>query len=379
MKKSVYLDHASATPLDPAVLRAMEPYFTDKFYNPSAIYGLGREVKADIIEAKKLIGKHLGVQHSELIMTSGGTESNNLAISGVMELYPDKKIMISAVEHESVIAPAQKYDSDILKVDNNGLLITDELKKIDDDVVMISVMLANNEVGTIQPIRNIAEKIKEIINDRRKRGVDTPLIFHTDACQAPSYVDINAHRLGVDMLTLNGGKIYGPKQTGILYVSSKIKLNPQILGGGQQRGLRSGTENVPGIIGFATAFDIATKARASEVKRLSELQAFLIKELSGISTNVEINGSLKKRLPNNVHITINGQDNERLLFLLDEAGIQVATGSACSASSDEPSHVLRAIGLNDEQSRSSLRFTMGKTTKKSDLQYLVETITKILR
>lgn len=378
MKKLVYLDHASATPLDPAVVRAMEPYFSDKFYNPSAIYGLGREVKADIIEAKKLIGKHLGVQHSELIMTSGGTESNNLAVSGVMELYPGKKIMISAIEHESVVAPAQKYNNDILKVDNNGLLITDELKKIDDDVVMISVMLANNEVGTIQPIRNIAEKIKEIINDRRTRGVDTPIIFHTDACQAPSFVEVNAHRLGVDMLTLNGGKIYGPKQAGILYVSSKIKLNPQILGGGQQRSLRSGTENVPGIIGFAAALDLAAKLRGNEIKRLGELQAYLIKELSGISTNIEINGSLKKRLPNNVHITINGQDNERLLFLLDEAGIQVATGSACSASSDEPSHVLKAIGLNDEQSRSSLRFTMGKTTKKADLQYLVETIAKIL-
>ncbi|MBI5357628.1 cysteine desulfurase [Candidatus Saccharibacteria bacterium] len=378
MRKLVYLDHASATPLDPAVLRAMQPYFSDKFYNPSAIYSAGREVRQEIIEAKKLIAKHLGVQHGELIMTSGGTEANNLAISGVMDSYPGKKVLISSIEHESVIRPAEKYDHDYIRVNEQGLIDLKNLKKIDDDVVLISVMLANNEIGSIQPIRELAIKIKDTLTERRARGIDTPLYLHTDACQAPSYLDVHAHRLGVDMMTLNGGKIYGPKQSGALYVSSKVALKPQILGGGQQRGLRSGTENTPGIIGLAVALDMSAKSRNDEVRRLADLQKYFIENLEKISNKITITGSLKKRLPNNIHILIDGADNERLLFQLDDTGVQAAAGSACSASSDEPSHVLKAIGLRDEQARSSLRFTLGRSTKREDIEYTIETLKKIL-
>lgn len=378
MKKTVYLDHASATPLDKRVLANMQPFFSEKFYNPSAIYSAGKEVKQDILKAKQLIAKHLGVQHSELVMTSGGTEANNLAVSGVMDSYPDKKVLISAIEHESIIRPVEKYNHGFIPVNNLGFIDLENFNKIDDDVVLISVMLANNEIGTVQPIRELSLKIKEVLSDRRARRIETPLYLHTDACQAPSYLDVHAHRLGVDMMTLNGGKIYGPKQSGLLYVSSKVRLKPQILGGGQQRGLRSGTENIPGIIGFATALDMAANSRHKEVVRLADLQKYFIENLEKISNKITITGSLKKRLPNNIHIVVNGADNERLLFQLDDAGVQAAAGSACSASSDEPSHVLKAIGLHDEQSRSSLRFTLGRSTKREDIEYTIETLKKIL-
>lgn len=356
----------------------MEPFFSEKFYNPSAIYSAGREAKEDIIKAKKVIAKHLGTQHGELIMTSGGTESNNLAIKGIMDAHPVKKVLISSIEHESVIKPAEKYTHDFLKVDEKGIVGLSQFEKIDDDVVLISVMLANNEIGTIQPIRKISEKIQRTLKDRVARGVDTPLYLHTDACQAPSYLDVHAYRLGVDLMTLNGGKIYGPKQSGILYVSPKVKLQPQILGGGQQRGIRSGTENTPGIVGFAAALDTVVKSRHDEAARLADLQKLFISEIQKISEKITITGSLKKRLPNNVHILVEGADNERMLFELDDAGILAATGSACSASSEEPSRVLKALGLNDEEARSSIRFTMGRSTTREDIEYTIETLKRIL-
>ncbi|MBW3569282.1 cysteine desulfurase [Candidatus Parcubacteria bacterium] len=374
----VYLDYASATPVDKRVLRAMEPYFTDDFYNPLAVYSLARQAKQDLAAAKKVIAAHLGVTHAELIMTSGGSEANNLAIRGVMYKFPGKTVLVSSIEHESVIKPAERYKAEFIGVDKRGMIKLDQLDNVGDDVVLVSVMLANNEVGAVQPISKIAEKLRELRRDRQKRKIDLPLYFHTDAAQAPLYLDVNAHRLGVDFMSLNGGKIYGPKQTGVLFAAKHTVLEPQILGGGQQRGMRSGSESTAQAVGLAKALDLASASRAKEIKRLSEIQKYFIGGLMKIDKNITINGPDKNRLPSNVHATFPGADNERLLFQLDEAGIMAASGSACGAASVEPSHVLRALGLSDTEARSSLRFSLGRETTKADIEYTLQTLDKIL-
>lgn len=377
MDKNIYLDYASATPMDKKVLEAMTPYFIENFYNPSAIYSKAKDLKSDILAAKQMIAKELGVLPAEIIFTSGGTESNNLAIKGVMDYFPGKTVLFSAIEHESVIVPAEQYKNRKIGVDNKGLLDLENLK-VDDEVILVSVMLVNNEIGTIQPIKKVSEKIVQARKDRQIKGLKLPLYLHVDACQAPSYLDIHAHRLGVDLMTINSGKIYGPKQTGALYISGKVKINSQILGGGQQRNIRSGTESAANIIGFAKALQLTAKKRANEVIRMTELQKKFILGIEKISQDIIINGSTKKRLPSNVHVTFPGVDNERLLFQLDEAGIYAAAGSACSASSEEPSHVLKAIGLDDNAARSSIRFSMGKHTDDKSIEYTLEVLSKLL-
>lgn len=375
----IYLDYAAATPTDEEVLAAMQPYFTDKFYNPSANYLAAKQIKEDIIQAKKTIAAELGVRHSEIIHTSGGTESNNLAITGVMDLYPDKQLLVSAVEHESILNPAKKYDAKLIPVNPNGLVDLGKLNMlINDDIVLISVMLANNEVGTVQPLAKVAEIIRQIRLDRQKRGIDLPLLLHTDACQAPCYMDVNVNRLGVDLLTLNGGKIYGPKGSGILFVKAGLQLVPQLLGGGQQRGLRSGTENPAGIIGFAQALKIASAKRSEEHTRIEALRQQFIEGLASKVPTAIINGSAKKHLPHIVSVTLPGIDNERLLYQLDEAEVLAAAGSACSASSDKPSHVLAAMGISDEQAQNSLRFSFGRMTTKRDIDQLLDLLEQLI-
>jgi cysteine desulfurase len=231
-------------------------------------------------------------------------------------------------------------------------------------------MYANNEVGTIEPLRDVAEIVAKKRAERQGTHA-LPLYLHTDACQAANYLDLHVSRLGVDLLTLNGGKVYGPKQSGALYVGAHVQLKPQILGGGQERGLRSGTENVAQCVGLATALEIAQTMRHDETARLQELQAYCFKQLEAELPAVIINGSLKKRLPNNLHITIPGVDNERLLMQLDEAGILAAAGSACSASDEEPSHVLKAMGISEAAAQASLRFTMGRQTTQHDIDTLL--------
>lgn len=365
-QRLIYLDHAATTPLDPEVLLRMQQYFTDNFYNPSATYGAARNVKQDIQTARGAIAHHIGARPTQIIFTAGGTEANNLLIHGVMRQYPTANCVVSATEHDSVLQPASKYDMRTVPVHDDGRLDVQKLvADIDDDTVLISVHYANNEIGTIQPLRDIAAKISEIKHERKRSGNSLPLIFHTDACQVPSYLDLHASRLGIDAMTLNASKIYGPKQVGILFVKSGIQLLPQILGGGQEKNMRSGTENVAGIIGFSEALDRVQKQRSVESKRLQALQSLFIKELKNSIPGLVVNGSLKYRLPNNVHITIPGQDNELLMMRLDAAGILCAVGSACSASNEEPSHVLKAIGLSDEEAQSSLRFTMGQKTEEA--------------
>ena len=366
--QTIYLDYAAATPMDRHVLDAMQPYFTDKFYNPSATYMAGRNVKQDLDEARSKIAHWLGARPSEIIFTAGGTEANNIAVHGVMQNHPKANLVISAVEHDSVLHPASEYDYRVANVSKQGRIDVDNLvSKIDDQTVLVCVMQANNEIGTIQPIKDISEVIHKIRNERLKKGNKLPLLLHSDSAQAANYLDLHVARLGVDLLSINGGKIYGPKQSGVLYVKGGISLKSTILGGNQEQGLRSGTQNVPAAIGLATALDIAQNKRNYEAKRLQKIQKLFIDGLLKIPDAV-INGSLKTRLPNNVHVTLPGIDNETLLIQLDEAGVMAAAGSACSASSEELSKVLRAIGLDKAEIQSSIRFTMGRQTTELEIE-----------
>jgi cysteine desulfurase len=372
--KKIYLDYAAATPVDPAVVRAMLPYLSNDFYNPSALYLSAHKVAKDVNEARAKIASWLGARPSEIIFTAGGTESDNLAIHGVMRQFPNGNVVVSAIEHEAVLEPAKLYDARIAPVLPDGRLDLNKLEKlIDDKTVLISVMYANNEIGTIEPIREISKIIQ-----KKRIGRRMPLYLHTDACQAAAYMDLHVSRLGVDLMTINAGKIYGPKQVGALYVSPKVKLASQILGGGQERSYRSGTENVAGIIGFAAALDLVQTRRQTEYARLEGLQKLAFGLIQEKIPNAIINGSQKTRLPNNVHITIPGQDNERLIMAMDEKGIMLAAGSACSASDEEPSHVCRAIGLTDQEARASLRITMGSGTTETDILKTIETLAQLL-
>jgi cysteine desulfurase len=374
----IYLDYAAATPMDERVLKAMQPYLSEKFYNPSATYLAAKSVAKDLLAARSQVAHWLGARPTEIVFTAGGTEANNLAIQGVMRRFEGANVVVSAIEHESVLAPAREFAHRVVTVDNQGSVKLDDLRtKIDDQTVLISIMYANNEVGTVQPIREIAQIVKEVRDERRTNGNTLPLYLHADACQAANYLDLHAARLGVDLMTLNGGKIYGPKQSGALFVRSGVELRPQILGGGQEHNLRSGTENVAASIGFATALDIAQTMRHDQSKRLEGLQQYFYNQLEAKLPSAVVNGSRKKRLPNNVHITLPGTDNERLLVELDEAGILAAAGSACSASDEEPSHVLKAMGTSDKDAQSSLRFTLGRFTDQRAVDHTIETLRKL--
>lgn len=378
-KSLIYLDYAAATPLDERVLVAMQPYFGDKFYNPSATYLVAKEVSERLEAARSKVAYWLGARPAEIIFTAGGTEANNLAIHGVMRQFPQANVVVSAIEHESVLAPAHGYNCREVAVQNDGLVDLIALQKVvDDKTVLISIMYANNEIGAIQPIREIAQLAAKIRSERRRNGNKLPLYLHTDAAQAANYLDLHTARLGVDMMTLNGGKIYGPKQSGALFVGGGVALKPLIQGGGQERNLRSGTENVAQSVGFAEALNITQEMRAEETARLQQLQKYFYELTEERLPKATTNGTRKKRLPNNVHLTLTGEDNERLLIRLDEAGILAAAGSACSASDEEPSHVLRAIGLTDDEAQSSLRFTMGRATTEQQIEQVVATLSQFI-
>lgn len=375
-----YFDYAAATPLDDRVLQVMQPYYAGQFYNPSANYGPARQVAQDLLAARTKVAYWLGTRPSEITFTAGGTEANNLAIHGIMRAYPLANMVVSSIEHDAVLHPAAQYDRRLVKVNRQGLLDLEDVRsQIDDQTVLVSIMYANNEIGTIQPLREVSRLIESIRDQRRKDGNKLPLYMHTDACQAANYLDLHVARLGVDLMTLNGGKIYGPKQSGILYIKAGITLQPIVQGGGQEHGLRSGTENVAACIGFAEALELAQTVRHDEGYRLQQLQGQFIDRLQAALPQITVNGSLKKRLPNNIHISIASHDNERLLVQLESRGVLAAAGSACSASNDEPSHVLRAIGLSDLEAQSSLRFTTGRATTAQHVQQAVDALADICK
>lgn len=379
MKDWIYLDYAAATPLNEQVLAAMQPYFSDNFYNPSATYLPAVKVRQDVENARARVAHWFGARPSEVVFTAGGTEANNLAIRGVMSQFADGNLVVSALEHDSVLETARHYNYKEALVSGQGIVDVEQLVKlIDDQTVLVSVMYANNEIGTIQPIRKIAQQIEKIRKQRRDLGNERPLYLHTDAAQAGAYLDLHAARLGADLITINGGKIYGPKGSGALYVSHTAILTAQLSGGGQERGLRSGTENVANIIGLAEALNMAQTQRSEESERLSKLQKLFWQLLKDNLPQAVINGSTKVRLPNNLHITIPGQDNERLILELEQKGVLAAAGSACSASKEESSHVLKAMGATDDEARSSLRLSMGRQTSEDDIRQAVKYLAEIV-
>lgn len=380
MSGQVYLDYAAATPMDGRVFAAMQPFFTEQFYNPSATYLAARGAKDGLQAARGRVARVLGARPSEVIFTAGGTEANNLAIKGIHDQYPDGKILVCSTEHDSVLKPAERCGASLVPVQPDGMVDMAALQAaVADDTVLISVHYANNEVGTVQPLKQIVKFVSDIRRERLEAGNKLPLLVHTDACQAGNYLDLNVARLGVDMMTVNGGKLYGPKQSGVLYMAGHVRLSPQIEGGGQEWGYRSGTEGVAQAVGLATALELAQDARREQTRTMQELQKYFIAKLEQAIPSLVVNGTRKHRLPNNVHITVPGQDNERLIFALDDRGIMAAAGSACSASSDEPSHVLRAMGISDEDAQASLRFTLGRDTTKEEIEYTVQSLAEVLQ
>lgn len=372
VESKIYLDYAAATPVASSVLDEMMPYYSDRFFNPSALYLDSIDVKHDLQKYRERVARVIGAKADEIIFTAGATESINMAISGVMRSNSSSNIVISSIEHQAVRQTAQQYDGREVEVDKKGTVDISKLEgQIDDKTALVSVIYANNEIGAVQDLAGISALITKIRNDRKARGVEAALLLHTDASQAGNYLDLHVSRLGVDLLTLNGGKMYGPKQSGILYVRGGSNISPLVVGGGQEFGYRSGTENLASIAGFSKALEVAQAGRKEEAARQSVLQAQLEKGLGGISAKIQINSTSKRRLPNIVNFSIPGVDGERLVMMLDERGIQVATGAACSASSDEPSYVLRSIGLSEELATGSIRVSMGsRTNEQHVLEFL---------
>jgi len=367
---NVYLDHAAATPLDPEVLAAMQPYFAENFYNPSSPYAPAVAVRRNYEAAKAAIAAVIGARPGELIMTAGATESINLAFGGY-----SGHVVTTTIEHQSVLAAAAKYDQTLVPVDHNGRVDPAEIKKaIRPDTWLVSVGLANSEIGTIQPLSKIADIIKQVREQRLAEGNTTPIYFHSDASQGAGQLDLHVARLGVDMLTMNAAKIYGPKQVGLLYHTRSITLQPQIVGGGQEAGLRSGTENVAGVIGMAAALGRAHDYRHGEVTRLSDLRNQLQAKLVEAFPEAAVSGHPKHRLAGHLHISFPGLDAERLVFGLETRGVLVATGSACAARKGTRSHVLTAIGLDDATADGSLRLSLGKGTDQAAIDYAAEAI-----
>lgn len=384
-KRNVYLDHAATTPTDPRVVKAMSPYWTDKFANPSSIYRLGQVNKQAINEARQIIANYLASQPDEIIFTGGGTASINLAIKGLVEALNTKThIITSNIEHHAVSHSVsrlanQGHHLSFLPVDINGLVSLADLKAtINDQTRLVTIMMANNEIGTIQPIQKIGAYLAKLNQIRTKQKLPR-IYFHTDACQAAGTLDLNVNKLHVDLLTLNGSKIYGPKGVGVLYVKRGTPLIPLLDGGGQEKNKRSGTENIPGIIGLAKAIVLAQQTKEKENKRLITLRDWFINQITTTIPKTILNGDSQNRLPNNINISFLDIEGEAILLHLDEVGIQVSTGSACNSESLEPSHVIRALGYPPEVAHGSIRFTLGKSTTKADLEYVLSKLPTIIQ
>jgi len=369
--KTIYLDNAATTPLDDRVLEAMKPYFSLKFGNASSLHQKGQEAKMALEESRAIIAKSINAKIDEIIFTSGGTESNNLAIKGLAFAYPDKKhIIISSIEHDCVLNACkflekQGYKITYLNADSEGFIDLKELEKaITKDTLLISIIHGNNEIGTIQDL----EEIGKICRAKK-------VYFHTDACQSYTKTLIDVKKQNLDLVTLNAHKIHGPKGVGALYLREGIKIIPLAHGGGHEKNRRSGTENIPGIVGFAEAVKIARK---SDVEKMRKLRDKLISGLEKISM-ARLNGPRgEKRLANNVNFSFENVEGEAVGGYLDAEGICSSTGSACSSKSLEPSHVLLAIGLKPEQAHGSLRLSLGKLNTEEEIDYVLEILPKVI-
>ena len=363
----------------------MQPYLGDDFANPSSVYGAARATRLAVEHARAEIADILGAKPTEIIFTSGGTEGDNLAVQGVLRAAePGAHWVTMAIEHDAVLSQTgpleqQGYPVTIVGVDESGIVSADRIvAAITDDTVLVSVMLANNEIGTLQPAADIAKAIGRIRQERVQKGIKRPLYLHTDACQAAGYLSLHVARLGVDLMTISGSKIYGPKGVGALYVRHGVELEPLIYGGGQERGRRSGTENVAGIVGLATALRLVNDAREAESHRLIRLRDALLAGIQEALPDALPNGDAKRRLPNNVNIIIPGAEGEALVLYLDNAGIMASTGSACSSGSLDPSHVLVGIGRSRDEAQQSLRLTLGRSTDEAAVHQVLEVLPGIV-
>jgi cysteine desulfurase len=376
-EERIYLDYAATTPLDPRVLEAMMPYMTEHFGNPNSIHSFGREARRAIDEAREKIAQLLNCQPSEIVFTSGGTESDNLALRGVAEAYRHKgnHIVTTAIEHHAVLRTCKALEDmgffvTYLPVDEHGLISPEQVAEaVNERTILVSVMHANNEIGTIEPIAEIVRAVKE-------KRPDT--IVHTDAVQTVGHIPVDIQELGVDLLSFSAHKFYGPKGIGGLFVRKGVRLVPQITGGGQERNRRSGTENVAAIVGMAKALELAVEEMPTELPRLQALRDELITGVLSRIPETRLNGHPTLRLPHNANFSFRGIEGEALLLQLDLNGIAASSGSACSSGSLEPSHVLLALGLDYELAIGSLRITLGRFTTREHILRLLDLLPKVV-
>lgn len=373
--KRIYLDYAATTPTDPEVLEAMKPYFFEKFGNASSIHAYGQEAKKGIEAAREKLASFIGAKPEEIVFTSGGTESNNTAIKGVAGALQQmgNHIITTALEHHAISEPCKFLEKrgfivTTIGVDKEGIVDPADIKKaITDKTVLISVMHANNEIGVIQPIAEIGKIARE-------KGI----VFHTDAVQTVGHIPVNVDELQVDLLSLSAHKFYGPKGVGALYVRKGTRMEWLLHGGDQERNRRGSTHNTPGIVGLGKAIELCASNMDTEALQQIVLRDAIIEGILKKIPEVRLNGHRTKRLPNNANLSITYIEGEAMLLNLDMKGIAVSTGSACTSSSLEPSHVLLAIGLAHEVAHGSLRFSLGRWSTKADVDYLLETLPPIV-
>lgn len=358
----VYMDNGATTQVDPRVLKAMLPYYKDKYGNASSLHSKGQEVKIALEASREMIAKLINAEPEEIIFTSGGTESDNLAILGAYKGH----VITSAIEHPAVLNVCNELNHKIIKVDNYGIINLKELENAIQKDSLVTIMFANNEIGAIQPIEEIGKLC-------RSRGI----LFHTDAVQAFGKLQIDVKKLNIDLMSLSSHKIYGPKGVGALYVRKGVKLKPLFRGGGHESNRRSGTENIPGIVGFAKSAELAVREMKKDNIKLIKMRDKLIKGLTKIP-NSRLNGHPKNRLPNNVNVSFDFIEGEGLVLHLDSRGICASTGSACSSTKLEPSHILTAIGLKPEQAHGSLRLTLGRFNTMKDVDYVLKIVPEIV-
>ena len=379
---TVYLDHAGTTPLDSKVLEAMVPYFTQRFGNPSSLHSVGQEARYALDEARERVAGVLNCRSREIVFTAGGTESDNAAIHGVATALHEtgNHIVTSSVEHHAVLHACQYLESQgfevtYLSVDADGMVQPEAVyNAINERTTLVTIMYGNNEIGTINPISEIAKSVK-----KRAEELSRTIVFHTDAVQAAGYLSLDVVELGVDLLSLSGHKFHGPKGTGVLYIKRGSPYLPLIHGGGQERERRSGTENIPGIIGLSLALEAADATREETSQHCAALRDQIIESVLQRIPGSRLNGLATQRLPNNANFSFTGVEGEPILLGLDMAGIAASSGSACSSGSLEPSHVLLALGQSAEIARGSLRLTLGRDNTEEEVEYLLGVLVDLVQ
>jgi cysteine desulfurase len=373
--RKIYLDYSATTPAYPQVKDAMLPYLGETFGNPSSMHSCGQEAKVAVEKAREQVARLIGADATEIIFTSGGSEADNMALEGIAFASRSKgnHIVTTAIEHHAVLEcchflESQGFNVTYLPIDQYGLVYPGDVESaIRPETILISIMLANNEIGTIQPVAEIASIAKN-------HGIT----FHTDAVQAVGHLPIDVNQLGVDLLAMSAHKLHGPKGMGALYVRRGTRLIPFIHGGAQEKGRRAGTENVAGIVGFGKAAELAQAELSNEMQRLTLLRDYFINSLTQSIKGMRLNGHPERRLPNNISISVDGVSGESMLLNLDLQGIYVSTGSACNSANRDPSHVLKAIGLSDELTHNSLRFSLGRWTTGEEIDIVIDTFARIV-